>query len=74
MTVRASRLLGWRKFGGRGEHRLGISKNLAVSDGIGADPIIVTHDTSRETESILAAASCRKTVDSLLLKRAQMSE
>jgi hypothetical protein len=72
MTVRASKVLGWRKTESKGVHKFGISKNAMALDGTTAVPT-VTYDESRETEDALNRASLGRAIGAILLKGAQMS-
>ena len=72
MTIRASGMLGWRKTKGRNVHRFGMVQNSAMPDGTNAVPIMVVYDTSRESLEALARALTVRTLDTLMLKRAQM--
>jgi hypothetical protein len=73
MTVRASKVLGWRKTERRGVHKFGIFKNAMAPDGTNAVPV-VTYDKSRETEDALIRASLGRAIGAILLKGAQMSQ
>ena len=73
MTVRASKVLGWRKTEGRLVHKFGIFKKAMTLDGTNAVPM-VTYDKSRETEDALTRASLGRAVGAILLKGAQMSQ
>ena len=73
MTVRASKVLGWRKTESRGVHRFGIFKNAMAPDGTNAVPM-VTYDESRKTEDAVTRASLGRAIDAILLKGAQMSQ
>jgi hypothetical protein len=72
MIARASGVLDWRKTKGRNVHRLGMVQNPAMPDGTNAVPIIVVYDTSRESVEALARALTVRTLDTFMLKRAQM--
>ena len=73
MTVRASKVLGWRKTERRGVHKFGIFKDAMAPDGKNAVPL-ATYDKSRETKDALTRASLARAVDAILLKGAQMSQ
>jgi hypothetical protein len=73
MTVRASKVLGWRKTQGKGVHKFGISKNTMVPDGTNTVPMI-TYYKSRQTEDALTRASLGRAIGTILLKGAQMSQ
>ena len=73
MTVRASKVLGWRKTEGRCVHKFGIFKRAMALDGANAVPV-VTYDKSRETEDALTRASLGRAVGTILLKGAQLSQ
>jgi hypothetical protein len=73
MTVRASKVLGWRKTESKGVHKFGIFKNAMAPDGTNAVPM-VTYDKSRETEDALIRASLGRAIGAILLKGAQMSQ
>ncbi len=73
MTVRPSKVLGWKKTEGRRVHRFGIFKKAMMLDGTNAVPM-VTGDKSRETEDALTRTSLARAVGAILLKGAQMSQ
>ena len=73
MTVRASKVLGWRKTESRGVHKFGIFKKTMTLDRTNAVPIF-TYDKSRETEDALTRASLARAIGAILLKGAQMSQ
>ncbi len=73
MTVRPSKVLGWKKTEGRRLHKFGIFKKTMMFDGTNAVPM-VTGDKSRETEDALTRASLGRAIGAILLKGAQMSQ
>jgi hypothetical protein len=64
--------LGWRKTKGRNVHTFGMVQNSATSDGTNAVPTMVVYDASHESLEALARAITVRTLDTLMLKRAQM--
>jgi hypothetical protein len=73
MTVRASKVLGWRKTESKGVDKFAIFKSAMVPDGTNAVQM-VTYDKSRETEDTLTRASLGRAIGAILLKGAQMSQ
>ncbi len=74
MTVRASKLLGWRRTENRRVHKFGIFKNVMTSDGTSSVPIVAEYDESCEMEYTMIGASYGRAIDAIFLKRAQMSQ
>jgi len=72
MTVRASGMLGWRKTKGRNVRTFGMVQNSATSNGTNAVPTMGVYDISHESLEALARAITVRTLDTLMLKRAQM--
>lgn len=73
MTVRASKVFGWRKTESKGVHKIGITKNAMAPDGSTAVPT-VTYDESHKTEDALTRVSLGRAIGAILLKGAQMSQ
>ncbi len=73
MTVRASKVLAWRKTESRRVHKFGVFRKVIAPDGTNAVPMFMC-DRSRETEDALTRASLGRAVGAILLKGAQMSQ
>ena len=72
MTVRISRMLGWKKVEKRSLPKFGIAKGPIAPNTRLAISILAAYDIPQEIRSSETNACLGRTVDALLLKRTQM--